>query len=100
MVTLIEVITKVREQNLTKEQLEHYFDELSVLLAELNNEAGELEKEEALFLASRENGESVISKKVEFKATPAGQRLIVVKRYISSVKTLLGSIKNRIYSKL
>lgn len=100
MTTLIEVITKVREQNLTKEQLEHYYDELSVLLAELNNEAGELEKEEALFLANRESTESIASRKVAWKSTPAGQRLIVVKRYISAVKSLLSSVKNRIYSNL
>lgn len=100
MTTLIEVIQKVREQNLTKTELENYFDEISVLLAEMLIEASELEKEEALFLANREQGESVISKKVEFKATTAGQRLIVLKRYISATKTLLASIKNRIYSNL
>lgn len=100
MTTLIEVIKKVREQNLTKTELENYFDEISVLLAEMLIEASELEKDEALFLASREQGESVISKKVEFKATAGGQRLIVLKRYISATKTLLASIKNRIYSNL
>lgn len=100
MVTLIEVIKKVREQNLTKTQLENYYDELSILLSELNLEAGDLEKEEALFLANRENTESIASRKVAWKSTTAGQRLIVVKRYISAVKSLLSSVKNRIYSNL
>lgn len=98
MITLPEVIAKVKQGNLTKTELESLFDMTSVLLAELQVEASELEQEEALFLSTRENGESVISRKVEWKATQAGKRLIVVKRYISAVKTLLGSIKNRIYS--
>lgn len=100
MITLPEIIKVVQERNLTKTQLEEYYDMCSVLLANLLTEAGELEKEEALFLADREQGESVISRKVSFKVTQAGQRLIVVKRYISAVKTLLSSIKNRIYANL
>lgn len=100
MITLKEALVAVKEKNLDKTQLEAYFDELSLLLAQLHEEAGELEKEEALFLADREQVESVISRKVSWKATQAGQRLIVVKRWISATKTVLGSIKNRIYAQL
>lgn len=100
MINLSEVIAKVKQGNLTKTELESLFDMTSVLLAELHVEASELEQEEAMFLAGRENGDSVISRKVEWKSTQAGKRLIVVKRYISAVKTLLGSIKNRIYAQL
>ena len=100
MTTLIETIKAVSEKNLSKEQLESYYDSISILLAQLNMEAGDLEKEEALFLANRENTESIASRKVAWKATAPGQRLIVVKRYISAVKSLLSSIKNRIYSNL
>lgn len=97
-ITLQEAIKSVREENLTKTQLEDYYNQISLLLSELLLEAGDLEKDEALFLANREQGESVISKKVEFRATQAGQRLIVVKRYISAVRSLLGSVKNRLYA--
>jgi hypothetical protein len=97
-ITLTEAILAVREQNLTKTQLEDYYGQMSLLLAELQIEASELEKDEALFLADRAVGESVLARKVTFKVTPAGQRLIVIKRYISAVRTLLGSIKNRLYS--
>lgn len=99
-ITLIEALQKVKDEDLSKEQLESYFDKMSQLVAELNIEAGELEKEEALFLAERGENESVISRKVTFRATSSGQRLIIVKRYISATKTMLGSIKNRIYGKL
>lgn len=97
-ITLTEAIKQCREENLTKSQLEERHSDFSILLAEMLVEASELEKEEALFLAERETGASVISKKVEFKATQSGLRLIVVKRYISAVKTLLGSLKSRLYS--
>lgn len=97
MITLAEAIKAVKEQNLTKSDLEHYHNEMSLLLTQMYEEAADLEKEEAMFLSGREQGESVISRKVSWKATQAGQRLIVLKRYISAVKTLLGSIKNRLY---
>lgn len=94
---LSEAIKSVREENLTKSQLENYHSQMSLLLAEMQIEASELEKDEAMFLVEREASESVISRKVSWKATQGGQRLIVLKRYISAVKTLLGSIKNRLY---
>lgn len=97
-ITLIEAIQAVREQNLTKTQLEDYRDKISLLLAELQIEAADLEKDEALFMAERENGESAISRKITWKSTQAGQRLIVVKRYISAVKTLMTSLRDRLYN--
>ena len=96
-ISLSEAIKMVRQENLTKSQLEDYHNQMSLLLAELQIEASELEREEALFLANRSQEESVISVKVRWKVTQGGQRLIVVKRYISAVKTLLGSIKNKLY---
>lgn len=96
-ITLAEAIIACREENLTKSELENYHSKMSLLLSEMLVEASDLEKEEALFLAGRNEGESVIASKVKFKVTPAGQRLIVLKRYISAVRTLLGSIKSRLY---
>jgi hypothetical protein len=95
---LEEAIKKVREENLTKTQLEDYRNQMSSLLAEMQIEASDLEKDEALFMAGRANEESVIARKVEWKATPAGQRLIVVKRYISATKTLMTSLRDRLYN--
>lgn len=97
-ITLRDAILAVREQNLTKSQLEDYHSQMSLLKSEMLIEASDLEKEEALFLADRAVGESVIARKITFKTTQAGQRLIVLKRYISAVSTLLNSIKNRLYS--
>ncbi len=97
-ITLTEAILAVREQNLTKSQLEDYHSQMSLLLSEMLVETSELEKEEAMFLAERAVGESVIARKITWKTTVGGQRLIVLKRYLTAVKTLLGSIKNRLYS--
>lgn len=93
--TLPELIIAVKEKNLTKEQLEGYADELSGLFSQLQLEMAELEKEEALFMADGEK--TVASKKVDWKATKSGQRLIVLKRYALATKEMLNSLKSRTF---
>lgn len=88
-ITLGEAIVACRQENLTKGQLEDYHSQMSLLLSEMLMEASDLEKEEALFLAARAEGESVIASKIKFKVTPAGQRLIVLKRYNCIVKKII-----------
>lgn len=97
-ITLIEAIKAVREENLSKDALESYRDQMSVLLSEMQIEASTLEKDEAIFMAEREKGESAISRKITWKALPSGQRLIVLKRYISATKTLMTSLRDRLYN--
>lgn len=96
-ISLSEVIKAVREKELTKTDLESYRDQSAILLTELYEECADLEKDEALFMAGRANEESAISRKISWKGTPAGLRLIVVKRYISATKTMLDSLKSRLY---
>lgn len=94
------LITSVREKNLSKEQLESYADELSNLFAQMTLEIAELEKEEAMFMAQEEEkGKelSVAQKKINWKATKSGQRLIVLKRYLVATKELINSLKSRTY---
>ncbi len=97
-ITLSEAIKAVREENLTKDQLEEYRNQMSVLLAEMQIEASELEKDEALFMAARDDNESVALRKVTWKATQGGIRLLVLKRYISATKTLMTSLRDRLYN--
>jgi hypothetical protein len=98
---LIEVLKKVREENLTKEQLEDYFTQLSGLFADLQIEMAELEKEEAIFMAQARDIEiSVAQKKIMWKSQVSGQRLIMLKRYSTATNTMLRSLKNRIYALL
>ena len=96
--TFQEALKAVTEKNLTKTQLEEHRDTMSVLLMQLQIEASDLEKEEALYLSNRPSEESIISRKVSWKATASGQRLIVVKRYISATKTMMTSLRDRLYN--
>ena len=95
---LIELIQAVREQNLSKDQLEDYRDQLSGLFAQMQLEMAELEKQEGLFMGKKEQDESVAELKVRWKATHEGQRLIELKRYCLATKELLNSLKSRLYS--
>lgn len=103
---LQDLITAVKEQSLTREQLEGYRDQMSHLFADMQIEMAELEKEEALFMGGRylnnlspQRNElpSVAERKVMWKGTKEGQRLITLKRYALATKELLNSLKSRIY---
>lgn len=97
--TLNELIIAVKEKNLSKDQLEAYADELSSLFAQMLLETAELEKEEALYLSVTHTVEkdSVAMRKIMWKATEKGQRLIVLKRYLVATKELINSMKSRTY---
>lgn len=99
MITLKDLIVSVKEQNLSKEQLEAYRDQLSSLYADMQLEMAELEKEEASFMVDPDVlDRSVAERKVLWKARKNGQRLIVLKRYTLATKELLNSLKSRLYS--
>ena len=96
---LAELINAVKEQHLDKSQLEDYHSQLSSLFAEMQLEMAELEKIEALFLGhENQKEESVAQRKLNWKITSSGQRLIVLKRYALATKELLNSLKSRIYT--
>lgn len=97
--TLTEAIKKVREENLDKDQLEKYHLLLSGLLYDMKQEVASLEKAEAIFMAKDFGKDlSVADRKVFWKSTPQGQRLIEMKANVSSTNTMVGSIKTRLYS--
>lgn len=93
---LLDLITAVKEQNLTKDQIEGYRDQMSALYAQMQLEMADLEKLEARY--PTENFKSAIERKNSWKATPSGQRLIELKRYCLATKELLNSLKSRLYS--
>ena len=96
--TINDLMLAVKEQNLSKDQLEEYRNSMSQVFAEMQMEMADIEKDEALFMNERDNTESAISRKIAWKATAGGQRLIVLKRYSLAVKELLNSLKSRLYS--
>lgn len=97
--TLLELFRSVKEQNLSKDELENYRDQLSSLYAEMQIELADLEKEEAIFFYQRTNPQTTdISIKRAWKVTDKGQRLILLNRYLKATSTILGSLKSRLYS--
>ncbi len=95
---LTELATKIKDQNLTKTELEHLHSELCNLKAELHLELATLKKEKAMYLIGREVGESMASREASWSATERGQRKFEVEGYISSVKMWVESIKSRLFS--
>ncbi len=98
MTTLLELFKSVKEENLTKPELEDYRNQLSSLYAEMQFEIADLEKEEASFLYEREPTESIASRKVAWKGQTAGKRLIVLKRYSTATKIMMTSLRDRLYN--
>jgi len=95
---LQDLILAVKEQNLSKDQLEAYRTDISDIFVKLQMEMADLEKEEALYMNGKSVDESVAQRKITWKATQGGQRLITLKRYGLACKELLNSLKSRLYS--
>jgi len=95
---LQDLIKSVKEENLSKDKLENYRDDLSTLFAEMQLELGGIEKKEALFMNTKTAEQSVAELKIKWKATDEGQREIMLKRYCLATKELLNSLKSRLYS--
>jgi hypothetical protein len=94
-----ELIKSVKEENLTKDQLENYYSELTSLSAEMELKMADIEKSEALFL--NECGEETRSgADRKWRATKEGQEGITLKHNIRAIDKLRSSIKSRIYNNL
>ena len=98
-ISLRDLILAVKEQRLTKEDLEKYFDQLCILEAELHLEIADLERTHALYLDSSEE-KTHADKERKFNATKEGLRLKELKKYVEAIKPLLASVNNRIYQKI
>lgn len=118
MTRLQELIEAVKEENLTKTQLEQYHTEITYLDNLMRMEIAPLEKEEALYFEDMKYPKQqdfaggmplgkpyVVGEKrpdVEVKrmwrATPHGQRQIELSHYLKVTPKLLQSIKTRLYT--
>lgn len=100
--TINDLILAVKEKNLSKDDLEDYRDQMSNLFAQIQMELADLEKEEAIFMGEwslTDNKETTVArKKVNWKATKSGQRIIELKRYALALKELLNSLKSRLFN--
>lgn len=113
---LSELIIAVKEEGLTKSQLEQYHTEITYLDNLMRLEIAPLEKEEALFFSEEKgitkdditnvnNGgifrfkdKTDIEIKRKWRATEKGQRQIELSHYLKVTPKLLQSCKTRLYS--
>lgn len=113
--TLEKLINAVKEENLTKTQLEEYHTSITYLDNILRLELAPLEKEEALFFTENKhpmmmfdspNGQIPvvgttkpdIEIKRMWRATEKGQRQIELSHYLKVTPKLLQSIRTRLYA--
>lgn len=95
--TLTELFAKIKEEGLSKDQLEDLYTKLSAVIAEMYMEMAQLEKSEALYLDQSEEKTKAGAERKWF-AQKQGQRQLELKNFIRAGETQLRSIKNRLYS--
>lgn len=108
---LHELIEAVKEEELTKTQLEQYHTEITYLDNLYRMELAPIEKEEAKFFMSNKyynhvemDGQietierpDIVVKRI-WKDSPQGQRQIELSHYLKVTPKLLQSIKTRLYN--
>ena len=95
---LHEMMDKIKEQNLNKDQLESYHSHLTLLKPILREELATLKKERARFMLDREPGESLGGRQIAWDASERGQRKFDIENYIGSVKDLIENVKAKLYN--
>lgn len=102
MSQLTQLIEKVKEEGLNKDQLEQYHTEITYLDNLMRMEIAPIEKAEALYFeAVRKSADervSDVSVKRMWKATEKGQRQIELNHYLKITPKLLQSIRTRLYA--
>lgn len=99
--TLRELMEKVKEKELSKDQLEEYRNDMSRVYAEMQIELADVEKSKAGYFERFKMAEpqtTDISIKRTWQASTGGLREIELKRYCLATKELLNSLKSRLYS--
>lgn len=97
---LHQLLEEIKDEKLNKEQLEDYFSHCCQLRGQVKMEIGTYKKKKAIFLSQRPDGVSVASRKIDFDASPEGQRLQDLISYASALNDAKDGLKSRIYAKL
>lgn len=95
---LLDIQKEIKEEHLGKDRLEELHTMLSAYLSELSIYRATLEKEEAMFMGGKGQEETVANRKVSWRASENGQKLIGVKGEIEATKPLISSVKSRLYN--
>jgi hypothetical protein len=104
MSKLTDLLTAVKDENLTLLQIEKYRDELVHLHSAMQLELANIERAEAMFFADEVwdipvNGKTAtdVSIKRAWRATEKGQRGIELNRFVKAVAKEIDSLKSRVY---
>jgi hypothetical protein len=95
--TILELIRKVKEQNLSKDQLEDYRDQMSSLFAEMQIELAEVRKTKALYFVEKKIKTDKETER-NWQITKEGLREIELSHYSKALEKLLSSLKSRLYN--
>ena len=96
MSKLLTLFQAVKEESLTKDQIESYHKELSELYALMHIELGEIKKRKGMYmLPNPELSGVAINRK--WAGTNDGQREIELKSYIKATSTILSSLRSRLF---
>lgn len=96
---LLQLFQEVKDEKLSKEQIENYHKELSELRADIRLELATVLKEKAKFVFEQPEL-SVAQRKINWQGTFGGQREIELKAYLSATTDHINSLKTRIYALL
>lgn len=101
--TLTDLLQEIKEEHLTRERLEAYEQQLSVLYSEYMIRIATLKKSRALYFYAKEQEHpelpDVKIKRI-WDAQDDGLELIQREAEVKAVSRMLGSIKSRIYQSL
>lgn len=99
MSLLLQLFKEVKDESLTKEQIEDYHKRLCEMRADIKLELADKGKEKAMFMLENPD-KSVAQRKIEWDGSEKGQRLIELKAYLSASNDHIESLKTRIYALL
>jgi hypothetical protein len=98
--SLFDLFSAIKEENLTRDRLEAYEQQLSVLYAEYMLRIATLKKSRAMYFYAKEvEHPELPDVKIRrlFEVTDEGQELIQKEAEVKAVSRMLSSIKSRIY---
>lgn len=93
---LLDLFQEVKEESLTKDQLEDYRNELSGLYSMMQIELGQVKKRKAMFMGVNPEESNALRLR-KWSATEDGLREIELKSYIRATSPILSSLRDRLY---
>jgi len=96
IITLANLIKSVREEKLSREDLEKYQDQMIYLFAEIQLELAEIRKAKALYFIEKRTKTDKDTDR-NWQASKGGLREIDLAHYSKALEKLLSSLKSRIY---